>query len=204
MQAPRSSQVAPTQAASHSQVPAQQQHMTMQSVSGQQFSESHSYSQINQKGLNSSVNPSGPSPVIRAPIVSSNTAMDNNAHILHDIKQERERPIAIQGLNKQQQQHMHFSQSSIPPYGTTTGSSYNQYAGGNMHSSMQSLKQQPQNMQARQVPIHPGVSTMQSIGVPKYEKQNTFTEPMRVQGGFFFHSNHIKMQQNLINYHHLL
>ncbi|KAL1822193.1 hypothetical protein ACET3Z_008971 [Daucus carota] len=183
-QAPRSSQVAPTQAASHSQVPAQQQHMTMQSVGGQQFSESHSYSQINQKGLNSSVNPSGPSPVIRAPIVSSNTTMDNNAHILHDIKQERERPIAIQGLNKQQQQHMHFSQSSIPPYGTTTGSNYNQYAGGNMHSSMQSLKQQPQNMQARQVPIHPGVSTMQSIGVPKYEKQNTFTEPMRVQGHY--------------------
>lgn len=186
MQAPRSSQVAPTQVTSHPPVPAQQQHMKMPAVGGKQFSESHSFAQINQKGLNSSVNPSGPSSAIRALTDSSNMAMDNNTHILHDIKQERERPIPIQGLNKQQQQHMHFSQSAFPSYGTT-GSNYNQYAGGNMHSSMQSLKQQPQNMQARQVLNHPGVGTMQSIGVPKYEKQNTFTEPMRVQGANFSH-----------------
>ncbi|KAK1392356.1 transcription initiation factor TFIID subunit 4b [Heracleum sosnowskyi] len=154
-QAPRSSQaqVVPTQVAPHSQ------------------------------GLNSSVNPSGPSSAVRALTDSSNMAMDNNSHILHDIKQERERPIPIQGLNKQQQQHMHFSQSSFPSYGTT-GSNYSQYAGGNMHSPRHSLKQQPQYMQARQVPIHPGVGTMQSIGVPKHEKQNTFTEPMRVQGHY--------------------
>ncbi|KAL8127979.1 transcription initiation factor TFIID subunit 4b-like isoform X3 [Apium graveolens] len=152
-QAPRTSQaqVAPTQVASHSQ------------------------------GLNSSVNPSNHSSAVRAMTDSSNMAMDNNGHILHDIKQERERPIPIQGLNKQQQQHMHFSPSSFPSYGTT-GSNYSQYAGGNMHGPMQSLKQQPQNIQARQVPIHPGAGTIQSIGVPKYEKQNT--EPMRGQGHY--------------------
>ncbi|KAL8127980.1 transcription initiation factor TFIID subunit 4b-like isoform X1 [Apium graveolens] len=182
-QAPRTSQaqVAPTQVASHSQVPAQLQHMKMPAVGGKQFSESHSFAQLNQQGLNSSVNPSNHSSAVRAMTDSSNMAMDNNGHILHDIKQERERPIPIQGLNKQQQQHMHFSPSSFPSYGTT-GSNYSQYAGGNMHGPMQSLKQQPQNIQARQVPIHPGAGTIQSIGVPKYEKQNT--EPMRGQGHY--------------------
>ncbi|XP_063947385.1 transcription initiation factor TFIID subunit 4b isoform X8 [Daucus carota subsp. sativus] len=50
----------------------------------------------------------------------------------------------------------------------------------NVNSSVQSLKQPPQNMQMRQVTVRPGVGTVHSMGLPK---QNSFTEPMRMQGG---------------------
>ncbi|XP_017247256.1 transcription initiation factor TFIID subunit 4b isoform X3 [Daucus carota subsp. sativus] len=119
----------------------------------------------------------GPSSAAQTFSDSSNTVVDNNAHILRDIKQEKERPFPIQGLNNQQQ-HIHFP-PSFPPYGTT-GSNYHQYAAGNVNSSVQSLKQPPQNMQMRQVTVRPGVGTVHSMGLPK---QNSFTEPMRMQGG---------------------
>ncbi|KAK1405647.1 RST domain-containing protein [Heracleum sosnowskyi] len=176
-QGPRSSSVSPNQVASHSQVPAQQQHIKMPAVGAKQFSDPHSFAQLNQKGLNSPVDASGPS-AAQAFSDSSNKAMDNNSH---NIKQERERPFPIQGLNKQQQ-HIQFP-PSFPPYGTT-GSNFHQYGGGNMSSSVQSL-QQPQNMQARQGTARPGAGTVQSMGLPKYEKQNSVTEPMRLQAGHY-------------------
>lgn len=182
MQGPRSSSVPPNQVASHSQVPAQQQHIKMPAVGAKQFSDPHSFAQLNQKGLNSPVDPSGPSSAAQTFSDASNTAMDNNAHMLRDIKQERERPSPVQGLNKQQQ-HIQFP-PSFPPYGNT-GSNYHQYGGGNINSSAQFLKQQPQNMQARQVTACPGAGTVQSMGLPKYEKQNSVAEPMRLQGGNF-------------------
>lgn len=188
LQGPRSSSVPPNQFASHSQVPAQQQHIKMPAVGAKRFSDSHSFSQINQKDLNSPVDPSGPSSAAQAFSDSSNTAMDSNAHLLRDIKQETERPFPIQGPNKQQQ-HLQFP-PSFPPYGTA-GGKYHQYGGGNVNSSLQSLKQQPQNMQARQVTALPGAGTVQSMGLPKYEKQNSVTEPIRLQGGKFSHSTNL-------------
>ncbi|XP_074369942.1 transcription initiation factor TFIID subunit 4b-like isoform X5 [Apium graveolens] len=189
----RSSSVPPNQFASHSQVPAQQQQIKMPAVAAK----SHSFVQLNQKGLNSPVDPSGPSSAAQTFSDSSNMAMDSNAHVLRDIKQERERPFPIQGLNKQQQ-HIQFP-PSFPPYGTT-GSNYHQYGGGNIHSSAQSLKQQSQNMQARHVTARPGAGTVQSMGLPKYEKQNSVTEPMRLQGGKFSHSANLsKVLQNSVH-----
>lgn len=160
----------------------------MPAVGAKRFSDSHSFSQINQKDLNSPVDPSGPSSAAQAFSDSSNTAMDSNAHLLRDIKQETERPFPIQGPNKQQQ-HLQFP-PSFPPYGTA-GGKYHQYGGGNVNSSLQSLKQQPQNMQARQVTALPGAGTVQSMGLPKYEKQNSVTEPIRLQGGKFSHSTNL-------------
>lgn len=184
MQGHRSSSVPPNQVVSHSLVPAQQQHIKMPAVGAKQFSDSHSFAQLNQKGLNSPVDPSGPSSAAQTFSDSSNMAMDSNAHILRDIKKERERPFPVQGLNKQQQ-HIQFP-PSFSSYGTT-GSNYHQYGGGNINGSVNSL-QQPQNMQARQVTARPGTGTVQSMGLPKYEKQNSVTEPMRLQGGNFPHS----------------
>lgn len=199
--APRSSQVGSNQVASHSQVSAQQQHMKMPAVSAKQFTDSQSFTQLHQKGLNSPVDPSRiPSSAAQVLTDPNNTTMENNALILRDIKQERERPFPIQGLNKQQQQHLHFPPTSFPTYGST-GSNYNPYAGANINSSAQSLKQQPNDSQMRQVAVHPSVGATQAMSVPKFEKQNTFSEPKRGQSGTFSHStNHSTLQQNSVHW----
>ncbi|XP_052201529.1 transcription initiation factor TFIID subunit 4b-like isoform X2 [Diospyros lotus] len=93
---------------------------------------------------------------------------------LSNINQEKEHStIPIQGLSKQQQQHLHFSQSSYPIYGNTTGN-YAPFSGANVGTSASSLKQQPHDSQMRPGPVHQSTVT---------ERSHSFIQQKRVQGG---------------------
>uniref|UniRef100_A0A5B7ACW2 Putative TBP-associated factor 4 isoform 1 n=1 Tax=Davidia involucrata TaxID=16924 RepID=A0A5B7ACW2_DAVIN len=162
---------------------------------------------------------------------SSNVTMDNNAqksgevehqsdsqgmHVsqmssssLSTVNQERERPtIPIQGLRKQQH-HLHFSESSFPMYGPT-GGNYHPSSGANVNTMATSLKQQHHDSQMRQVPVHQsmgatqlgtGTQAMNVMSVPKFERENSFSELKRVQGGTLSHlTNNSTLQQNSVHW----
>ncbi|XP_043721577.1 transcription initiation factor TFIID subunit 4b-like isoform X2 [Telopea speciosissima] len=113
--------------------------------------------------------------------------------------------IQIQGINKQQQQ-LPLPHTSFPMYGTMVGNyhSTHAYSGPSISGATTSLKSQTQDSQMRQVPLHQGMVSNQLGGatqpmnmmiMPKYEMQNSLTEPKRLQGGT--HStSHSTMQQN--------
>nr|XP_009793398.1 PREDICTED: transcription initiation factor TFIID subunit 4b-like isoform X3 [Nicotiana sylvestris]XP_016491721.1 PREDICTED: transcription initiation factor TFIID subunit 4b-like isoform X3 [Nicotiana tabacum] len=146
---------------------------------------------------------------------SSNMAIESNAQKLREVenqadlrgaqgnqmpsssliavKQERDHsPFPIQGLNRQQQQHLHFSQASFPTF-PSAGNNYSAYSASNLNSSTtQPLKQQSDDAQMRQFSAQQnrnatqlGVPT-QAVGMmsaPKFEKQNTFGEAKRLPCG---------------------
>ncbi|KAI8002437.1 Transcription initiation factor TFIID subunit 4b [Camellia lanceoleosa] len=232
-QAARNSQTGPNQFSLQSQVSAQH-HLKMPPVGAQQGMAPQSFAQLHQKGVTSPTDPSHiPSSAAQLKTDSSNAATDNNGkksqemerHLdshgmpasqmssssLSNIKQERERStIPIQGLSKQQQQHLHFSQSSFPIYGSTGGNYGHPFSGTNVNSSAASLKQQPHDSQMRQGPVHQsigatqlGTSTqvMNVLNVPNFERQNPFSEPKRVQGGTLTHlTNNSTLQQNAVQW----
>ncbi|OIT22783.1 PREDICTED: transcription initiation factor TFIID subunit 4b isoform X2 [Nicotiana attenuata] len=146
---------------------------------------------------------------------SSNMAIESNAQKLREVenqadlrgaqgnqmpsssliavKQERDHsPFPIQGLNRQQQQHLHFSQASFPTF-PNAGNNYSAYSASNVNSSTtQPLKQQSDDAQMRQFSAQQnrnvtqlGVPTqaMGMMSAPKFEKQNTFGEAKRLPGG---------------------
>ncbi|KAE9599997.1 hypothetical protein Lal_00046152 [Lupinus albus] len=101
-------------------------------------------------------------------------------------RQETERSsIHVQGLNKQQQQHLHFSSA----YGST-GGNYNPFS-GTTTSSTSSIKLQPHNSHLGQTP-HQNTGPNHIGGVPqglnvtsmpKLERHNSFSDPKRLPGG---------------------
>ncbi|KAK2985635.1 hypothetical protein RJ640_006898 [Escallonia rubra] len=101
---------------------------------------------------------------------------------LTTVKQERERNFPIQGLSRQQQQHLHFSQPAFPAYGST-GGNFHPNSGPNVSSSSNSLKQQPYDSHMRQAPVHPTMGASQAMNA----KQTSFSEPKRAQGGTLSH-----------------
>ncbi|CAA2999138.1 transcription initiation factor TFIID subunit 4b isoform X1 [Olea europaea subsp. europaea] len=116
---------------------------------------------------------------------------------------ERKQPtFPIQGLNKQQQQHLHFSQASFPTYGSP-GSSYPPY-------SATSLRQQPHDSQMRQATAHqnmnanqlgPTTQAMNMMNVPKFGRPNAFGEPKKMQPGALSHTNNnTTLQQNPVQW----
>lgn len=146
---------------------------------------------------------------------SSNMAIESNAQKLREVenqadlrgaqgnqmpsssliavKQERDHsPFPIQGLNRQQQQHLHFSQASFPTF-PSAGNNYSAYSASNLNSSTtQPLKQQSDDAQMRQFSAQQnrnatqlGVPTqaMGMMSAPKFEKQNTFGEAKRLPCG---------------------
>ncbi|KAL7175597.1 hypothetical protein ACSBR2_029236 [Camellia fascicularis] len=233
-QAARNSQTGPNQFSLQSQASAQQHHLKMPPVGAQQGMAPQSFAQLHRKGVTSPTDPSHiPSSAAQLKTDSSNAATDNNGkksqemerHLdshgmpasqmssssLSNINQERERStIPIQGLSKQQQQHLHFSQSSFPIYGSTGGNYGHPFSGTNVNSSAASLKQQPHDSQMRQGPVHQsigatqlGTSTqvMNVLNVPNFERQNPFSEPKRVQGGTLTHlTNNSTLQQNSVQW----
>ncbi|GMP80925.1 hypothetical protein CsSME_00035837 [Camellia sinensis var. sinensis] len=233
-QAARNSQTGPNQFSLQSQASAQQHHLKMPPVGAQQGMAPQSFAQLHRKGVTSPTDPSHiPSSAAQLKTDSSNAATDNNgkksqemeSHLdshgmpasqmssssLSNINQERERStIPIQGLSKQQQQHLHFSQSSFPIYGSTGGNYGHPFSGTNVNSSAASLKQQPHDSQMRQGPVHQsigatqlGTSTqvMNVLNVPNFERQNPFSEPKRVQGGTLTHlTNNSTLQQNSVQW----
>ncbi|KAK4736936.1 hypothetical protein R3W88_000633 [Solanum pinnatisectum] len=132
---------------------------------------------------------------------SSNMAIESKAQKLHEVenqadlrgaqgsqmpsssltavKQERDHTtFPIQGLNRQQQQHLHFSQQSDD-------------------AQMRQISVQ-QNRNATQF----GVPT-QAMGImsaPKFEKQNTFGEAKRLPGGGLHISSTSRIQQTSVQW----
>ena len=101
------------------------------------------------------------------------------------VSQETERSsLHLQGLNKEQQQHLHFPSA----YGNS-GGNYNPFS-GSTSSSTSSIRPQPFDSHMRQIPhqsISPnqlGGTTQGLIGLTKLDQQNSFNDPKRMPGGF--------------------
>lgn len=126
------------------------------------------------------------------------------------VKQERDQtPFPIQGLNRQQQHHLHFSQASFPTF-SNAGNNYSAYSASNVNSSTtQALKQQSDDAQMRQISAQQnrnatqfGVPTqaMGMMSAPKFEKQNTFSEAKRLPGGGLNISSTSRIQQTSVQW----
>ncbi|XP_055833778.1 transcription initiation factor TFIID subunit 4b-like isoform X2 [Solanum dulcamara] len=159
---------------------------------------------------------------------SSNMAIESKAQKLHEVenqadlhgaqgsqmpsssltavKQERDHtPFPVQGLNRQQQQHLHFSQASFPTF-SNAGNNYSAYSASNVNSSTtQPLKQQSDDAQMRQISVQQnrnatqfGVPTqaMGMMSAPKFEKQNT----LRLPGGGLNISSTSRNQQTSVQW----
>ncbi|KAG4962510.1 hypothetical protein JHK85_039957 [Glycine max] len=103
------------------------------------------------------------------------------------VGQEIERTsVHIQGLNKQQQQHLHFPSA----YGNS-GVNYNPFS-GTTSSSTSSIKSQSHDSHMSQI-LHQSIGSnhhlsgsthgLNVIGMPKLEQQNSFNDPKRLPGG---------------------
>ncbi|XP_020211463.1 transcription initiation factor TFIID subunit 4b isoform X2 [Cajanus cajan] len=95
------------------------------------------------------------------------------------VSQETERSsLHIQGLNKEQQQHLHFPSA----YGSS-GGNYSPFL-GSTSSSTSSLRPQHhvphQSISSNQL----GGVTQGLIGMTKFDQQNSFNEPKRMPGGY--------------------
>ncbi|KAF5456131.1 hypothetical protein F2P56_025641 [Juglans regia] len=117
------------------------------------------------------------------------------------INPEREQSsIPTQGLNKQQQQHLHFP--SI--YGSTSGN-YNPYSGTNVNTLTSSVKTHTHEAQTRQISQHQNINStqlsgttqaMNTMSIPKFERLNSTNDPKRLQGGSVSHlANNSTSQQ---------
>lgn len=125
-----------------------------------------------------------------------------------NVIQERDRSLtSVQGLNKQPQQHIQFPQSSFPIYGSGSGS-YRPYSGTNVNNSVSSLKPKSHDSQMRQITHSQSVGSSPFGGgsqpvnasVPKFERQNSITDPKRVHGGSLSHfSNNSAVQPNSVS-----
>lgn len=188
-----------------------QQHLQKQSISAIQSSDSHVLGQLYNKGHSASTDQSQISSS-SAPVFSdsTNSTMGNNnvqtsqqlehqsnshgnqvtqmsSSSFNAAMREKEQPFPIPGLSKQQQQHLHFPQSSFPKYGST-GVNYQPFCGTNINSSTQSRKPKPQDSQAREVPVH------QSMGATQLGSN-------RVQGGTLYQlSNNSTLQHNSVRW----
>ncbi|KAJ0025832.1 hypothetical protein Pint_08666 [Pistacia integerrima] len=216
-----------------SQASARQQHLRMPSPSAgaTQFSDTHSFAPLHHKGSNSTADPAhAPASTVQMQVGSTFAIKENNAqkprelerqpgsHGIHasqmassspsTVNQERERSsVPVQGLNKQQQQHLHFPQTSFPMYGSG-GGNYHPYSATNVNPPGSSLKPHPHDSQMRQISHHQNTGSASSggasqalstINVPKFERQNSINEPGKVQGGSISHfTNSSTSQQNTV------
>ncbi|KAM5573934.1 transcription initiation factor TFIID subunit 4b [Rosa sericea] len=181
---------------------------------------------IHQRGANPSTDTSH-IPTVHVQTDSSHSAIENNAKKLREAErqsdshamqvnqmsssstgaanQERERSsVPMQVHNKQQQQQLHYPQSSFAMYGST-GGKYHPYPGANVNTMP--LKQQSHDSHLRQIPQHQSMGSAQPGGVeaqgtnimsvPKLERQNSMNDPSRQQGGSHPHfTNNSTLQQN--------
>lgn len=104
------------------------------------------------------------------------------------LVQDRKHPVfPPQGLNKQQ--HMHFSQTSFPTYGSA-GSSYSPFSATNATSSTP-LRPQPLDSQMRQAPTqqnttvtHLGTTprAMNITNMPTFDRPHSLSDPKKIHG----------------------
>lgn len=197
----RNPEAGPNQFQVQSQSPMQQQHHLRPSTgTASQFSDPYSFGQLHQKSQStSSVTVPLPSrsttPSVLQPqkdsghqIVDSNAFNSREVEHLTDSHAMQQNQMSIPGLTKQQQQHMHFPQSSFSMYGT---SGYHPYTGANVVTSSAMVKPQPHDPQMRQVHFHQGFGpahvdgasqVMNVMNVPKIEMQNSLNDPKRGLG----------------------
>ncbi|XWS24138.1 hypothetical protein CRYUN_Cryun28dG0074800 [Craigia yunnanensis] len=201
-----------------SQAAARQNTPRMPSVGGAtQFAGPHSLAQLHQKGPNSPANSSHSlSPAVPMQTNSSYLSIENKAKKSQEmdrqsdsrfgvlgrqissststtVNQERDRSsVPVQGINKQQQQHLNFPQTSFAMYGS---SNYHPYSVPNVNTSG-SLKPQPHDSQIRQIahhqsmgsnPVGGSTSAMNMMSGPKLERQNSTNDPNRLQGASLSH-----------------
>nr|KYP32987.1 Transcription initiation factor TFIID subunit 4 [Cajanus cajan] len=184
------------------------------SSGARQLNDPHALAQMHQRSMNASVDQSRMTS-------SAGQTMESNARKSQelDVKiesqglqpsqlpsststtvgQEAERSsVHIQGLNKQQQQHLHFPSA----YGNS-GGNYSPFS-MTTSSSTSSIKPQPHDSHISQISHHSigsnhlGGSThgMNVIGMPKLEQHNSFHDPKRLPGGSVSSAvNHTASQQ---------
>ncbi|XP_022717986.1 transcription initiation factor TFIID subunit 4b-like isoform X2 [Durio zibethinus] len=186
--------------------------------SATQFAGPHSLAQLHQKGPNSPANSShAPSPAVPTQTNSSYLSIENKAQKSQEmdrqsdsrfgvlgsqisssssttVNQERDRSsIPVQGINKQQQQHLNFPQTSLAMYGSNN---YHPYSGSNVNNSVSSLKPQPHDSKIRQIAHHQSMGSnpvggptqaMNMMSGPKLERQNSTNDPNRLQGSSLPH-----------------
>ncbi|XP_057424256.1 transcription initiation factor TFIID subunit 4b-like isoform X2 [Lotus japonicus] len=111
------------------------------------------------------------------------------------VSQETERSsVHIQGLNKQQQQHIHFPSA----YGSSNDS-YNPFSGASSGSNS-FIKPQQQDSHMSQIP-HQSISsnhlggTTHMIGIPKLEQQNSLNDSKKLGGSVCAAVNRAASQQ---------
>ncbi|KAJ4955104.1 hypothetical protein NE237_011887 [Protea cynaroides] len=234
-QSARNSQTGPHQFQSQPQASLQQQQQQQQQQQPnvqitQQFSDPQSFTQLNQKGQKS---PTDLSQILTTTTQVQNDSSfsntENSSQKSREMEHQSDSPgmhlsqtssasmsivnqekglssIQLQGINKQQQKHLHLPQTSFPMYGTMVGNyhSPHAYSGPPISGATTSLKSQTQDSQMRQVPLHQGMVSNQLGGAtqpmnmmtrPRYEMQNSLNEPKRLQGGTHL-TNLSTMQQN--------
>ncbi|CAI8583791.1 unnamed protein product [Vicia faba] len=161
--------------------------------SGTKFNDPHALAQLHQRSMNPAADHShNTSSAIQVKSEPTYSTMEIGAKksLEHDVRvvqpnqlpssgsnavsQETERSsVHIQGLNKQQQQHIHFPST----YGSR-GGNYNHFSGTATGSSSLRPQPHPHDSHIRQIP-HQNIG-LNHLGV---ERQSYFTDPKRMPGG---------------------
>ncbi|XP_019152984.1 PREDICTED: transcription initiation factor TFIID subunit 4b-like [Ipomoea nil] len=106
---------------------------------------------------------------------------------LSAIKQEEHLPFPIQGLSKQQQQHLHFPRASFSTY-VNKGNNNNTCSATNSSSTPAYAKPQHQDLHIRPIcaqqsigatQLRPGTYSMNMINSPNTERKGSLGEPRR-------------------------
>ncbi|XP_024017042.1 transcription initiation factor TFIID subunit 4b [Morus notabilis] len=174
----------------------------MQSVSSgpSQFTDPRSFAQVHQKGTSTSADvshvPSSVGQVQTNPSQSASHGLQASQMPSSGAGATNQERDSMQGLNKQQQQQqLHFPQTSFGMYGGNSGNIH-LYSGTNVNTSTLPLKLQPHDTQIRPIPQHQSVGSAQlggetqgsnMLGLPKLEKQNSINDPSRMHIGSLSH-----------------
>uniref|UniRef100_A0A7N0UVR3 RST domain-containing protein n=1 Tax=Kalanchoe fedtschenkoi TaxID=63787 RepID=A0A7N0UVR3_KALFE len=178
-----------------SQGTTQQPNLSMPSTSAPQYSQT--FTQAHQQGHNSSVDSSQKASSAGHVQAISQKAQDEHRPDSHGMQpnhmvsssvnpssQERERFARLQGLTKQQQQHLHFSSAPFPVYGTS-GGNINHFSGVTNTSSTAVKPQHPEPL-IRQAPLNQNPVSTQStsvMGTAKFDRAHPVTDANRMHGG---------------------
>ncbi|KNA09321.1 hypothetical protein SOVF_154680 isoform A [Spinacia oleracea] len=183
-----------------SQNPGQQPHPRPPTGTAAQFSDPYSFGQLHQKSNSTPTMIRTPASVLQPVKDSGHQMVDSKPLKSREIEhltdshgvqpnQASDRSVnPIQGLSKQQQQHLHFPQGSFPMYGA---SSYHPFPGTNVSTPSTMVKAQPNDPQLRQGQLHQGFGSsigdgtsqaMNVMSTPKVERQSSSNEPKRLPG----------------------
>ncbi|GLT74383.1 hypothetical protein SLA2020_461860 [Shorea laevis] len=174
-----------------------------------QFTGSQTFSQLQQKGTSSPADPSHASgSAVPMETDSSYPSSESNSQKLRDLEyqsdscgviasqvsgsanQDKERSSITQGPQQsQQQQRLHFPQTTVPMYGSNN---YRPYSGPKVNTPGPSVKLQPQDSQLRQIthnqnmgstPAGGSTQAMNTLTGSKFERPNSMIDPSRLQSG---------------------